>query len=191
MSQFPPVSSDFQIPQPPPAWPKVIGIISIVLGSLGVICNACSLGGNAIASSFTQMMPPEQQAELQAQLQASASPLNLALAAVGILIAILLIVAGVFLVQRRPLGRTLHLIYAGIGLILAIAAVGIGIQTANAMAANAPDPTQAAAQRMAGLGGAIVGGLVGAAYPTFLLIWFLFIKRDAASMGSSNQEPLV
>lgn len=57
----------------PPSWPKVIGIISIVWGSLGVICNACGLFGQMAGDAFVNMAPPEQREQLKAQMAQSSS----------------------------------------------------------------------------------------------------------------------
>lgn len=190
MSQFPPVSQDFQMPAVPPAWPKVIGIISIVLGSLGLLCNACSLGGSALSGSLVQMMPPEAQADMQRQLQAQSSPLTMGLAAVGVLVSVLLIAAGATTLQRKPLGKVLHLAYGALGLLIAIGSIGAGIVAANQLAASEPDAAKAAATRMGGIIGAGVGGCVGGLYPLFCLVWFGVVKRNA-SMGGEIQDSIV
>lgn len=191
MSQFPPTSQDFSIPAEPPAWPKVIGIISIVWGSLGLICNTCTLGATALMGSLVQMVPPEQQAEMQRQMQAQSGVANMAIAALGLVLSLVLIFAGVCTLRRQAIGRTLHLAYGAIGLVLTLVGAGLGIVAANKLATGAADPAQAQQARVGGLVGAAFGGCLGMAYPLFCLVWFGFVKRTPESMGSDVQEPMV
>jgi len=191
MSQYPPTNQEFPVPGIQPAWPKVIGIISIVWGSLGLICNTCSLGGTAVMGAVAQIMPPEQQAEIQRHMQAQSGIGNMVVAGLGLAVSLLLIVAGVVTLQRRSLGRTLHLAYGTLGLLLTVAGIGLAVVAANQMAAAATDPAQAAQARVGGLIGGIFGGCLGAAYPLFCLVWFGIVKRTGASMGADTQEPIV
>ena len=116
MSQYPtdPVpsmTSDFQLSGEPPAWPKGVGIISIVLGSLGTVCGLC-------IAVFTFAMQPfmQKMGELQAQgggarggpvipttpMPAELSPgiLSIVAAVFWPIGTILLIVAGISTVRR-------------------------------------------------------------------------------------------
>lgn len=193
---MPPTSSDFSMPAEPPSWPKVIGIISIVWGSLGLFCNACGmisqLGGNAMIG----MMPPEQQEAMKAQM-AAAGPAQLAIYVFGILITILLIVAGVLTLQRRPLGRLLHLAYGGLAVVLTLISAVVTFSGFDAqLAAMSKDPKMTpqaiATAKPAMYATASVMICFFMLYPLFCLVWFGAIKRTQKDMtGGFDQEPIV
>lgn len=194
-SDLPPTNSDFSIPPEVPAWPKVVGIISIVWGAIGTVCNLCGVFGGMMGDAFIKMAPPEQQAQLKAQAQ-QAGPAQYALYAFGTMCALLLIVAGVMLLQRKMIGRLMHLIYGALGVLLTIASVPITLSAMNdQLARMSSDPNAQAgmaAVKPAMYGGLAFGVCLGIAYPAFCLIWFGMIKRTHASMtGGVVDEPLV
>ena len=112
MSQMntPQVSSDFDMPSAPPAWPKVVGIISIVLASLGLVCGVCGLiqNGMAFAQGGAEMQMPEG----KTMQMPAPSLLSIVLMALGWLWSLMLLTAGIMTVKRRANGRTLHIVYA-------------------------------------------------------------------------------
>lgn len=206
MSQMPPpmpvepgvpsMSTDFRMLPMPPAWPKVVGIISIVLGSLGVICNVCSLVSGAAGSAFVGMAPPEQQEQMKQQMAASSGVGQMALYAIGVLVGLLLIAAGVFLLQRNTLGRVLHLAYGAIGVLFVLIRAGVGLASIPTVIQNMSSNPQAAQQlaAMKPMMYIMVAGAfcVGIAYPVFCLIWFGIVKRKDSDMtGGIPQEPIV
>jgi small-conductance mechanosensitive channel len=192
---MPPTSSDFNMPAEPPAWPKVIGIISIVWGSLGVFCNACGLIGQAGGSFFLNMMPPAQQEQMKAQM-AAGGVAQIAVYALASLLAAMLIVAGVLVLKRNILGRTLHLVYGVLAIILTIigtlVALG-GVQAQLAAMANDPNlpAAQAAGARMGVYIGLVIGVCIGIAYPAFCLIWFMMKRTHRDMTGGFSQDPIV
>lgn len=191
-----PTSGDFSMPAEPPSWPKVVGIISIVWGSLGVLCNICGVIGQASGNFLMTMVPPEQQEAMKAQMAAGGIA-QIALYVVSALVSILLIVAGVTTLKRQATGRMLHLAYGAIGIVLTIAGTfialkGIDAQIA-AMSNNPNTPPQAlAGAKMGSYFGMAFGVCIGLAYPLFCLIWFGAIKRTHKDMtGGFEQEPIV
>ncbi|MCU0689689.1 MAG: hypothetical protein MUE97_08120 [Phycisphaerales bacterium] len=136
------------LPPALPAWPKVIGIISIVLGSLGVVGQGCGIAG---AVAMPMMAAPMREAAKQAAAQAAAqgaaqgggnaaaaqmeqqvamfdamgqyTPLLVGSGVLNIICAVLLIVAGIQLLKRLPSGRTLHLAYAGLRTVAVLFAI--------------------------------------------------------------------
>ena len=88
-----------------PSWPKVVGWISISWGALMIFCAGC---GTAMSFVGPSLMPPEMAKDMP---PTSAGPGQIALAAVGILVDILLICGGAMTIGRKPPGRTLHLLY--------------------------------------------------------------------------------
>lgn len=194
MSQFgqpvPPISSDFQPMAELPVWPKVIGIISIIWGSLGILCNTCAALGSLITPVFVNMVPPEQREEMQKQLAASMGLATVVVAVFGALIAILLIIAGIQTLKRQPAGRMLHLIYGVLGCLIALIGTAIGWSNSQAQIAGMP-PEAANVARMGNLFGLAIGVCVGIAYPIFCLVWFGLVKRNSSDMGVADQEPVL
>lgn len=187
---------DIALPPEPPSWPKVVGIISIVVGALfGLGCNACGLAGTLGGSAMMSMVPPEQRASMQAQM-AAAGPAQIAVYAGGMLIGVLLIIAGIFTIQRKPLGRILHLAYGALAVLLTIIGAAVGWSGMQAqMAAMKADPNlaqQAAAMQGGMYIGLAFGVCLGLAYPIFCIVWFGAIKRTHRDMtGGFEEEPLV
>jgi len=173
MTGMPERSPLYEAPQglPPkqPIWPKVIGIISIVLASLGLICTPISLlvsmrGANA--EEALKFFPDWWLAYTTVSC------------VVGVLQAILLLAAGIVVLLKRPAGRVLHLVYAVIAIVLGIASSAIG--ATSILTADMPAPIKIGAAA-----GVFIGVLVGMIYPVFLLIWFLRpkIRDQVAAWG--------
>lgn len=176
------------LPPDPPSWPKVIGIISIVLGSLGLVCGGCGTIMTPFLPKLMEMGAPGQEVP---PVYAGNFPM-LGAGVLGILNALLLLIAGAMLIRRRPVARPLHLVYA----ILALPLVAISLWLQRKMqidlvawAQTAP-PDNLHAQRAlapgAGLGsmiGLLFGAALGLGYPIFLLVWFGAVKRKASDMG--------
>lgn len=171
----------------PPAWPKVIGIISIVFGSLGIICGGLGIGWQLLAGTIMANVPGGAPPALT-----NPDPINLAVGGLGIVWAIVQIVAGSMTAARKPSGRMAHLVWAGVALVLG--AVGIYLQVKmNASVAqwciDNPDSEIAKNQSPVGaIMGYACGGFFGIAYPLFTLVWFGLIKRNAASIAEGVTE---
>lgn len=194
-SQVPPVESAWDDSLAPiqPGWPKVVGIISIVLGSISVLCGVCGIAwGGFIAPA---MMPPDQQVPVGLFV----SPAQMVLGGIGFLFNILLIVAGAMTVGRKPVGRILHLVFAAASIVLFFVGIPLALQQQAVMEQWARDnPGHVVAKGMQGPGGKIgpmiglaIGAVFGLGYPLFLVVWFGFIKRKPNSMtgGMQTDEP--
>ncbi len=189
----PQVAPDYiDLPGNPPAWPKVIGIISIVFASLGLVCGGCGL---VVTPFMGQMMGGAAEGhELPPIYQPNIG--NMVYGAFGLLNALLLLIAGVMTVSRKPVGRPLHLIFAIIGIPLTIIGLFIQwkLQQETAAWAAQADPANPFAQqflspqaRMGNMIGLIFGGVLGLAYPIFVLIWFGLVKRKGTDMGKAAE----
>ena len=170
-----------------PAWPKVVGIISIIWGALGLICN-----GFGVASAFLMpMMMGGAAGQLEGGMPSVITdpPITGLIAAVlGVLLSVFLVIAGVMTVMRKADGRTAHLIYAPIHLILIVwgAMVQLGAQSeiADWVQAN-PDADFAKQQQMTGPIGMImlvVFVILFLIWPVFCLVWFGAIKKTHEDM---------
>lgn len=194
MSQMntPQVSSDFDMPSAPPAWPKVVGIISIVLASLGLVCGVCGLiqNGMAFAQGGAEMQMPEG----KTMQMPAPSLLSIVLMALGWLWSLMLLTAGIMTVKRRANGRTLHIVYAGVSVFVGIASLIVSWMDAQrTIEALSSEPNLA---QMAGFIKMMVflfmciGAVFGLGYPIFCLIWFGMLgKRPEA--GAAVEEPIV
>lgn len=195
MTQTPdsPPSPEYALPADPPAWPKAIGIISIVFASLSLLCGACGLFQNisAIAQGGAKIQLPNAQ-----PVTLPPPPmLSVVLQVASVLWAIMLLIAGIMTLRRTPAGRLIHLVYAGVAIILTIAGTFIGWAAfQQTVAAVQKEPSM---KQMAGMMQGIAYGsfciilTLGLGYPAFLLVWFGAIKRRPEDMGFRADEPLV
>ena len=189
MTQFPPSSFDpnqFEFADKPPAWPLVIGWLSIAWAALGTVCGVCAVGFFAVLPAIM----PMPQGPLPPAMQMSVG--MLAQLVVGTLMGIFLLTSGILCLRRNPTSRILFFVYAVASLLFVCYSVYFQFQQGAAMAkwaAENPDspfaagyknPTQIKAQE---IGGMIFGIVLGAAFPVFLLVWFGFIKTRPEQFG--------
>ena len=182
----------------PAGWPKPIGVLSLVFGILAVTCGVAGTGLSFFSESFAQTMsfgqlPP---ATPPFPMMPSASPLFIASGVLGVIVNIVLIVAGIRLLKRQQQGRTLHLAYALLGVLAAFVGTYAGYVGQQDLLASqaawaeqygeASDyGKQIAAQvdmqqQCAGTSQA-VGSIIGLAgwlaWPVFCIIWFGMAKK--------------
>lgn len=170
--------ADFVIEPELPKWPKVVGIISIVLAGIGLGCGGCGVA-MLFGSGFLTKMAEQQFGPVPAVMLPTVQ--QKIQGSVGIAWTVTLLVAGIVTVQRRYLGRLLHLIY-GIGTI-PLFVWGMKIQL-DAMAAMGQwaqaNPNNPWAQQHNPTGqwiGLGVGVLLSLPWPLFCIAWFGFVKR--------------
>jgi hypothetical protein len=175
----------------PPAWPKTVGVIGIVVGAISLCCGVLGAGSlffqkQMIAGAIAPPYPPSID---------SPSPVFLALTVVSLLWNIYLIVASAMLVARKHASRSLLLIYAVGALAIGTISIYFSVQTQLDMQEwmrNNPDTEFAQTQQMGGGGtigmiiGLIVGAVIAYAWPIFLLIWLGLVKRSADDMGTAE-----
>jgi hypothetical protein len=195
----------------PPSWPKVIGIISIVLGGLGLLCQPCGLFVVVGMEAFMQQMAqfqaqagPNAAGPGQATIPTTPMPgalkyglLSILSAAGGILGVSLLLVAGINTLRRASSGRMFHLVYAGVSSLFTILSF-IGAYQYY-MASDAffkGNPSDEWTKFFAGQGGAglalVQAGVVSVIaliYPVFIAVWFGVVKtRHEQMLGSNTDE---
>lgn len=162
-------------PPPPSSWPTVVGVISIVWGSLSVLGGCCMVG---IFSTLTAMGPlledemTQEELDDFQQLATLQGPL-IALGVVQLMLAIYLIAGGISLSKHRPFGprhlkmwAVLHLVYS-IGSTVFMMTFDLSPDPE-----TAPDPELARIEQISSTAGMICGLIVGLAWPVFTLIWF-------------------
>jgi len=86
----------------------------------------------------------------------------------AIVVGALLLTAGILLLKKRSIARTLHLVYAiaNIGLVILNFIIMIQVQSSMAQYGS---PAMQAGWKV----GFVIGLLIGLSYPIFLLAWFL------------------
>ena len=180
----PPTEAD-EFPAEQPQWPKVVGIISIVWGSVSLLCGGCGLA----SPWMMNLMPPEQRAQLPDHMISGAQMVAMV---VGMGFSVLLIVAGIMTIARKQMGRYLHLVQALCSFVIFAVSIYLNIQQQEYLkqwAAQNPDTNFAkqlhAGGNMGNIIGYVFGALVGLAYPVFCLIWFGIVKRKPGSMGAA------
>jgi hypothetical protein len=167
---------------PQTKWPKVVGIIGIVVGGVGGLGACCGVVG-ALATSWLsklaegQPVPPGGGPSPAEAMQAMAKHqgLIIALCVIALPIATMLIVGSVRLVRRRAGSPTLLLYWSAIKILETLGGTWAGFIMAKdqVQLAKKTAATPAAAEWAAKFATAqLVGGLVlGMALPIFLLIW--------------------
>ena len=189
MSDFPQMSApetSYAAPKQESSWPKAIGIISIVIASVGIAYYVlCGIGGTlvntALVEAMAESVPEAQRAQMEASAEIQQRYLvpNLASSCFALALAGFLLVAGIATTRRRRWCRGGSLAWAGGKLLHALGAAVIVFLSAQASAEiMANDPNM---QQMGGLSGimaalgpisAVLTFLFLAAYPVFLIIWF-------------------
>lgn len=193
-SELPPSYRPDDVYLPPPAWPKAIGVVSIVVASISVGCAACGV----VSVAILPMILPQDAGTSIASMPSPYSPLFFTSVFSGVVLAAILLVAGITTISRRPIGRTLHLVYG----VLALPAFALGLyvtmEQQEAMkqwaAQNPGNEIAKAMTQGSGRGGQLFGyaihALLGLVYPLFLLVWFGLVKRRASDMlGTDDATP--
>jgi len=174
----------------PSTWPKVVGIISIILGAGGTLGGCFGLAGQLFAGAMKDFMEkitpqgpgPDPLAALEAVEEYAAWTITLQLLVLAA--AVLLLIAGIGLVQRRGWSVKAGVLWAIVRIPVVVANAALGYVTFQATmeAMEAMQDSPEMQQIPAGLFSVIgsVGGVFtvaltliwGWAYPVFILIWF-------------------
>ena len=156
----------------PPVSITVFGVLNLVFGALGICGSIFTVIGIVVEKMALPNQPPNPLAEVMNQhpLYGGFQIVGLGL---GFLVTILLIVAGICLLKRRRLGRTLSNFYGIYGIVMPLISIFM-------FAVFFRQDLMPITQDGFPLGAitfwaAIGGGLIGMIYPVLLLI---FLNRD-------------
>lgn len=183
------------LPERPPAWPGVIGMISIVIASISLACGGCGLAVYGAMMPNLMRMMPEEMGPMPAVMRAP--PAFYVNGGIGIGVSILLLAAGIATLRRRPVGRRLHLVWAVLALINGLWGTWIALEWQAAIQefarANPDHPwaQQQAGGRPAALAGIVISAVLAVAWPLFTLVWFGAVKPRPEQMGAAAAEPLI
>jgi preprotein translocase subunit SecG len=164
-------------------WSTVIGVISIVLGSLGVVGSAWNGVGLFIAKVIRGTLVATGGTAQAAFAGMDRWMIPLAISHVLMCgVAFLLIVAGVKTNGRSPIGRKLHIVWAWLKILVAILSSILGVliqqtqleamQASSGSSGNGTAGISAAFSPILTMVTVAIGICWQAAYPTFILIWF-------------------
>ncbi|MBI1190389.1 MAG: hypothetical protein GC200_06890 [Tepidisphaera sp.] len=176
------VLGDVQLGEPV-GWPKVVGILSIVWGSLGLLGGVCGVIGLVATPILMANAPGFDPNNMPPTMVMG--PLKILLFTLGFCMSGLLLFAGITTVGRRDVGRLAHLVWAFGGLLVLLLQLWVQFGDAKAMeawiAANQSSPFAkgGTAGIYIGLGVAVVLGLP---WPLFLMVWFGLIKNKPGAM---------
>ncbi len=177
----------------PPLWPKVVGFVCIGMAAFGLCCGGLGLavspflGGMMAGQLNGDPLPPSM----------TIDAIDYALGGAGLALAVLLLFGGLFLVGRRPLGRTLVLLYTvpAMGVSIFQIVRGFDKQAATeqwardypdsmiAQQINSGDPTQQIGQ----LVGLAFGLVLGIGFPLFLFVWFAAVKTKPEQITGTEE----
>jgi hypothetical protein len=166
------------------AWPTTIGVIAIVLGSLGTLQG---IWGICAAFMFTGIVPAG--FAMQSNPMLAHPGLMATSGAISLAIAVLLLITGVGMVRRRKWSVTAARVWAVSKVLYGIVAGALGwVLAQDQLAATSSSVVPPGLKGM--MGGFMAGGLIlsvfwAAAFPVFLLVWLSRerIKREVAGAG--------
>lgn len=173
-SDIPPVQQgDFEVPQSPPAWPKVIGVISIVLGSLGILTNLWGAVAPFLMDAMFGSLQNNEDLKATMQVQKDYMVWLVMAALLGLACALLLVIGGAGLCATRRWGHAALKLYIPLRVVgvagTAILTYVVSIATHQAMANSGSAVPMSSAIVVVTVGLGLAWGL---ALPLFLWIWF-------------------
>lgn len=180
------------IPQAHPTsrWPKVIGIIAIVLGSLGALGGCVGMFGPMFADMIKEVAEGQAGTAatvVQMEVAAEWATWTVVQSICGLAVGVVLILAGVGLLKRRAWAPRATIAWAVLKMLLVIGASVGGYGQAKALIDRmADDPNmQGLPQGVTAFGSIVativvgLGAVWGWALPVFMLIWFSRSKIKA------------
>lgn len=174
----------------PTRWPTVIGVIAIVLASLGMLCTC----GSVFSPQFLKWAQEQAQKagrsdpamDAQIEVMSQFYAIFVGLLIIGFILAIVQLIAGITLLRRRRSARGMFMVYALVALILAILNIGLQVVMTQAISAKLHEQGETAAAAGAWASAAFglcIGIVLGMGWPVFLIIWFSRqkIKNEVAT----------
>jgi hypothetical protein len=169
-------------------WPTVIGTISIVFGALGVLFSLCGAFGQMFMGSMMQGVGGQNtQTQQMADAIKAAAPYQLIAAILTLIPAVLLLISGIGLVQRRRYGARLSITWAVLRMVFGLAAAFVNVRAQQIImqqVSSSGGPTPPSGMMLfTGLFGLVFGIAWAWAYPIFILIWLnrRVIKQETAT----------
>lgn len=172
-----PPSEVGELPEKPPSWPTVFGVINIVLASLGLLGGCCALGYPLVMPPIANWMRSNNTPEEQVRLfEASQPPVVWTVFAglVGLVLAIVLLTGSIKLIRRVEGGVKLCRVWAWISIPWTVLGFLVNIVIQLQLPQDIKDlQAQSSGGQYLGLAiGACFAIVIGVGYPLFMLLWF-------------------
>ncbi len=186
--------SAFEDYRPPSKWPMTIGVISIVFGSLGLICYGCGSANTAASPWLVNMMPEDQRPPLAGGMLLTIQLFQQCSAS---LLSVWLLIAGIGVVRRRSWSRTQCIGWSVVKILVTVASTTITILLTSQFVQHINDQMSQGG-RTAPLftvteGMFIIFVLAGVAWalfwPVFLLAWFsrVSVRQEVATWEAESK----
>ncbi len=188
-----PPSEVGELPPKPSGWPTAIGAISIVFGSLGLVCYGCGSLNTVLSPWLVGMVPEDQRPPIAQGLQLFVQIFQMC-AATGL--SVWLLIAGIGLTRRRPWARSHVIGWSVAKLVLnllstaaSVAFVGEMVKQFNAQLAGpegTPIFTVTVPMMLAFFAVSVLWFVL---WPIFLLIWFSrgAVKDEVAAWEAESR----
>lgn len=200
-SMSPPIDpvAQGEIPDQRSTWPKVIGIIAIVLGICGLGCTCIQAGSQFMMERFLAMaeqgnMPREELAklELQTELLRDFMALTLSLAVVGLVLAGWLLINGIGLTMRKGWTGRSCMLWSIAKALFVFGSVGVAFYMAGVTTKRMEEagitltPFEQTMQTL----NPLIFGVWGLVLPVFLMIWFSRgkIRNEVSSWSEYDRQ---
>ena len=179
-----------QMPPPRSAWPQVIGIISIILASFGLMCYGCNSAATIMQPWMTNMTPPGQQPVAMQGAQLALTIINVC---ASFLLSLLMLIGGIGLMMRRYWSVAALKIWSVLRILNALLALALGFIYLEEMMQQINDQfaQQSMTLPMTFTSGVmiviiILSFFIALIWPAFLLIWFArsSIRHERESWAS-------
>jgi len=178
-----------------PLWPKVIGIISIIWGSLGLICGGFGLVALPFSDKFVSAILENGEPTPYGMVPTAT---DYSIAGFGFLLAVLLLFAGITCVSYRPVTRKMHLLYGLISIPITLWSymnqqhkAELNLQWAkefpNSPLAESLDPAQNPAAGVGQIVGLALLIVLGFGVPLLYLIWFGLVKTKPEQITGGDE----
>lgn len=159
------------VPYHAPAWPTVVGVLSMLFGVLGVLVGVIALLSRELIGWLGMFAPAASMDVAREWVW-----VRMGIGAVHAALGLLLIWAAVDVLRRKRRTARLHTRWAVGKVALALVSGGVGFfeQAAQARAMQG-DPNMAASAAMTtsfAIVGLVIGLVVATAWPAFVLVWF-------------------
>lgn len=187
-----PMDESLEVSLEPAGWPTPIGVISIVLASLGLLCYGCQSGATIMNPMFMGMIPEDQRPPSPSTALYATQIVQLC---GSFLLSCWLLAAGIGLCKRRPWAPRgcvawswIKIIFSLIGAGLSLFFVGESVQQINdgmTQQGSTPPFTMTVPLLMVILAAMTLLVLV---WPAFLLVWFArgSVKQEVARWGDPS-----
>lgn len=159
----------------PPKWPKVVGILSIVFGALNLVCNGIGSVFAFLTPTFMKSAEAQSPGGFPPSMTAF-NPLMAGLMVVSLCFGVLLLLAGIMTLNRRAVGRPMHIVYSLGAIVMLVVGIVMQLQQIDELAAWVRDnPDAAFSQQWSPITTYVsmaIGIVIGGGYPVFCLVWF-------------------